>query len=1043
MFGYTYHCIIGRCLTASVVLAFFLSTAYAQNTTSYWQQEVNYKIAVTLDDKQHELTGNLQFTYHNNSPNDLPFLYIHLWPNAYKNQSSAYGQQELRNGDTDFFYSATADRGFIDQLSFTAHGKNLVFELDPQNPDIGKLLLPQPLKSKDSLVITTPFHVKIPETYSRLGHIGESYQITQWYPKPAVYDPLGWHPMPYLDQGEFYSEYGSFDVSITLPQNYVVGATGDLQNTDEQAWLEQKVAQTDTIAAFDEKDLSFPTSAATTKTLRYIQTRVHDFAWFADKRFHVQKGEVILPHSGRKVTTWAMFTNKEGNLWKKYGIEAVNDGVYHYSKHLGDYPYRQCTAVESALSAGAGMEYPNITVIGESGTPLTLKTVIVHEVGHNWFYGQLGTNERDHAWMDEGMNSYYEERYLEEKFPDRKLGDMLGMEKGLLSKLINKTGLEYYTPADYRYIIYLLTARTRQDQPIDLHSNDYTSMNYGGVVYNKTAMAMRLLEKYIGTAEFDRIMQTYYREFEFKHPYPDDFRRIVERETGKSTDWFFDELIPTTKVVDYSIKKVKRNAQKIGNTDYAEVKLHNKFGNLRAPFTLSTVKDGNIVQTIPYDGFSGTAEVLLPEGDYDQIKIDAQQLLPELNRRNNTYKLKGMCKRPAPRLRFLGGMENPNRNELYWLPALGYNVYDGFMLGLGLHNMGMPAKRFQFSILPMYAFKSKGIAGQGQISYSWYPSQLFSSVKLGVSGKTYTHGNIIGTGDFDGIFGSERYYEAPFRYYKIAPALEMTFKPKALTDKVRHSITLQHVNILKSELDCPDSLYCSVTNSIMPQGYYVNQVKYRLVNQRSINPFGAQIEWQQSKYFQKLSAEATLKVSYTQKNKGITLRLFAGTFLSKADYLPYDFRYTLGSTIGKTDYLFDHTFTGRLETEGLWSAQIAPSSTDGGFKLRSKSGQLGSSQSWLTALNINADIPKVPISLYANLGYYPHPELFGITQDFLFDTGIALKLLPNIFEIYFPIAHSKDWKTALDNSYDNYWQRITFKLNLKLSGSDIMRRLSF
>src|SRR5258706_1293944 len=166
-----------------------------------------------------------------------------------------------------------------------------------------------------------------------MGHIGESYQISQWYPKPAVYDMYGWHPIPYLDQGEFYSEFGSFDVSITLPKNYVVGATGDLQTEEEKKFLEEKIEETKNISAYP-KDSSFPKSDTETKKIRYTQNNVHDFAWFADKRFHVLKGVIKLPHERRAVTSWIMFTNSQPQLWKN-ALEYVNDATFYYSKWLG------------------------------------------------------------------------------------------------------------------------------------------------------------------------------------------------------------------------------------------------------------------------------------------------------------------------------------------------------------------------------------------------------------------------------------------------------------------------------------------------------------------------------------------------------------------------------------------------------------------------------------------------------------------------------------------------------------------------------------
>ncbi len=212
--------------------------------SQYFQQEVSYQIEVKLDDYNHILRGNEAITYKNNSKTPLNEIYMHLWPNAYKNDKTALAKQLKRNEGDKLAKADAADLGYIDSLDFKINGASSNWEYSSEHIDIAILRLENPLLPGQSLRITTPFKVTIPSgTISRLGHIGQSYQITQWYPKPAVYDQNGWNPMPYLNQGEFYSEYGSFDVKITVPANYVVGATGELQTSSEIIFLNEKVAE--------------------------------------------------------------------------------------------------------------------------------------------------------------------------------------------------------------------------------------------------------------------------------------------------------------------------------------------------------------------------------------------------------------------------------------------------------------------------------------------------------------------------------------------------------------------------------------------------------------------------------------------------------------------------------------------------------------------------------------------------------------------------------------------------------------------------------
>ena len=583
------------------VLGLFLWAVAIQSMSAQsWQQQVDSDIRVTLDDQAHRLHGDIQITYHNNSPETLDFVWMHLWPNAYRNGKTAMAKQHYRDGDMFMFYAMSRDLGGIDSLAFTSAGQTLAWEPHPEHIDIAKVTLPVPLAPGESVEIATPFRVDLPSgSISRLGHVGESYQITQWYPKPAVYDEDGWHPMPYLSQGEFFSEYGTFDVRITLPSNYTVGATGDFvpgseNNNTELKRLAQLVEETETWVTkggWNDATNDFPASSEDMKTLHFRQSQVHDFAWFADKRYKVLKGEVTLPGDGRAVTTWAMFTPEEGELWQK-APEYLHDATYYYSLWNGDYPYNQVTAVDGTISAGGGMEYPNVTVIGRSGSDSGLETVIVHEVGHNWFYGILGSNERENAWMDEGINSFNETRYLLTKYgEDKDISLLLGGEGNLAQR---------FELDDFQYkwideLSYLFPARFGADQPIQCHSNSLTQLNYGAIIYKKTAAAFAMLQSHLGTERFDAAMQLYFDTWKFRHPSPKDLQVSMEKSTGEDLSWFFEDWIQTTKRND--LKLVSVNAKSSGPATFRGIKVRN-VGELSSSARVSGLVGDSVVAVV-------------------------------------------------------------------------------------------------------------------------------------------------------------------------------------------------------------------------------------------------------------------------------------------------------------------------------------------------------------------------------------------------------------------------------------------------------------
>ena len=522
-------------LLAALVLFFCqLLTANCQ-PADYWQQQVNYTINVSLNDKEHSLQGFEKIEYINNSPDTLTFIWFHIWPNAYKTDKTAFSDQLLENGNTKFYFSSKEQKGYINRLDFKVNDITAKTEDHPLHIDIIKLLLSSPLLPGQKTIITTPFNVKLPYNFSRGGHDGDSYQITQWYPKPAVYDKIGWHPMPYLDQGEFYSEFGSFDVSITVPENYVVAATGELQNDpdsyrEEKKWLKERSTFTWTPVKKRIKKGStvktviqrFPVSSTDIKTLRFKQDKVHDFAWFADKRFIVDHDTCQLL-SGKIIDVYSYYTPAAKKYWSK-SISYSKDAIRTRSQWIGEYSYNVVSVVQGPESFGGGMEYPTITVISPEKNVKILEYTIAHEISHNWFYGVLGSNERQYPWMDEGFNTYYDNRYSEWKHGAK--GEFEFGAGSVPIKNIEKIGFE-------------TMAAKKKDQPINTPSEELTQLNYGLVAYYKTGAWLEYAESIIGKEAFDKAMQEYYRQWQFKHPQPEDFKKVLETTSGKSLDSAF------------------------------------------------------------------------------------------------------------------------------------------------------------------------------------------------------------------------------------------------------------------------------------------------------------------------------------------------------------------------------------------------------------------------------------------------------------------------------------------------------------------------
>ena len=988
---------LGRCRRQrglSVLFIFFPFSLFAQD---YFQQEVNYEIHVSLDDEQHQLHASESIEYINNSSSTLTFIWFHIWPNAYKDGKSALAKQMRQDDDLELYFSNYRDRGWIDSLDFQVNGQKARMEIDHRNQDICRIFLNEPLLPGERITITTPFRVQIPKgIFSRLGHLDQAYQITQWYPKPAVYDKNGWHQMPYLGQGEFYSEFGTFDVHITLPENYVVGATGDLVNAEKElAWLDEKARATEAIQEFNYNDLSFPKSSSNTKTLHYHQEKVHDFGWFADKRYHVLKGEVALPKSGKKVTTWAMFTNNEADLWKN-SIEYLNDATYYYSLWVGDYPYNHVTAVDGVLSEGGGMEYPNVTIIGESGDAVSLEEVIMHEIGHNWFYGMLASNERDHPWIDEGLNSFIESRYMKRKFPNLMVRDVYGGRK-LVDLGMKWAGIYNMKHSSLSQHIYNVAARANTDQPIELPANDYTSTNYGSIVYVKTAYAFNYLMAYLGEDKMDEIMSAYFRKWKFKHPQPEDFEAVAIEVSGDSLKWFFDGVIRSADKMDYSVARLERE------TDKVRLKIMNH-GNVDGPFPISALRGQDTISTQWFSGTRTSEWIEVDCADCDRIVVDAYEVIPDINRKNNTMRVKGAFRKVEKlQPRFVFYFENPYRSQFALSPTIGWNTYDGFMLGGAIYNDILPDNKFSYMIMPMYAFKSKTITGSGRISYTFHQNQRYPNVTVGLEGQRFNVGRVW------------PYYNPTDKFSPQVPRnllrqfVRFDFLPNKRRSNTEHSFRLRN------------------TTYFTEQGEMVRnipQMTYHWKSQFSphIGELNADLHWLNNEA--KLSLEAIYRFKF-KKGYGIRARFFAGKFFMRSSTLGFNFR--MNSFLEYQDYLYDGTFIGRNPGNGFLEQQIMEA--DGGFKSRMR---IGSSNDWIVALNLSSTIYRwIPLEFFASVGTYAQAKnAFPGSQLFLAEFGVSVIVVRDVLEVHFPFLYSKDIREDVKLNTSNYGQQIRFTFNL-------------
>ena len=957
----------------------------------YFQQKTAYTIAVTLNDRTHELSAFESVDYTNNSPDTLQFVYFHLWPNGYSNNNTDLAKQLFTSKGKERLFNDPALRGYIDSLDFKVNLQHVNWELLPNQPDICRIVLNKPLYPGASITISTPFHVKIPKgVTSRLGHIGESYQISQWYPKPAVYDRTGWHQMPYLDQGEFYSEFGSFDVRITLPDNYIVGATGDLQDKPEMAMLDKLAEDTTWISASKKETVIFPPSSAHLKTIHFTGNNIHDFAWFADKRFHVLKGSVILPKSGKQVNTWLMFTNQQADLWKN-AIPYINHAILDFSSWIGDYPYNSFTAVQSALNAGLGMEYPGITVIGLTKDGYSLDKVIAHEAAHNWFYGALASDERRYPFMDEGMTTSYEVRYLTGRYPDKKLWEnYLSKEKQAKFFHVDKIPMERMMEYEW-----LIAARSNMEQPANLSSTDYSEMNYTLIPYNKAAISFNYLRAYLGDALFDTIIRDYYHQWKFKHPQPEDLRREFESHTDKELRWFFDDLLGTTERLDYKMVRIENKKLLVRNA-----------GELASPLLIAGMINDSVCIRQWVDGFKGEKWVELPTGNYTEFKIDPDHVMPEVDRYNNNIRTTGLFPKADPvQPQLLFSLEDQEKHSLMYIPVVNWNQENGFMVGLALHNGFLIPKPLEYLIMPFYTFNNSKFAGYGKVSYNITPyNKLIRLAKVTLEGTQF------------GAPGDRS-------YHKIMAGLDIYFRPDIVTNPLRQRAYGQY--ILASDLFQVENIGNDKLNQFLLLGYEIQKVSL-------VNPWNLLLSVESGSAFQKTSVDFDYKQSYTGRDNGLEIRLFAGAMLSNTSSHSF---YSLAPSgrSGREQYLYDGVYPDRFSIfpSTFFSRQMTVS--EGGL-VSPVNERLGYSN-WLVSLSLSSNLPgkigHIGVKPFVNLLLNDHGLGGTDNSPFFGEAGIKVGLW-NLFEVHFPLLVTGNIQTIAPLVKDRL--RIVFNLDFSKQG---------
>ena len=502
-----------------LTLLFCANLMYAQQADR-WQQRVEYQMEIDVDVEKHQYDGKQTLTYYNNSPDELDRVFYHLFFNAFQ-PGSMMDVRSRTIADADRRVGSRISKlkeneiGYIRVSSLSQDGEAVDYE------EVGTILevdLAKPIPPGGKTTFVMEWKAQVPRQIRRSGWMsreGVEFSMTQWYPKLCEYDYMGWHANPYIGR-EFHAPWGDFDVKITIDKDYLIGGTGYLQNPNE-------------IGHGYETEDDFTPTEAETLTWHFVAPDVHDFAWAADPDYVHTQAQVP---DGPTLHFFYQPGEKTNENWSKLPDYTVQTFEY-ISKNHGEYPYKQYTVIQGG---DGGMEYPMATLItGERGLT-SLVGVTVHEVYHTWYQMLMASNESLYAWMDEGFTSYSSNRLMKILF------DIPGDNQ------------------ERSYAGYFRIAESGIEEPMTGHADHFnTNAAYGTASYSKGAVFMHQLSYVIGQEALDRGLLAYYDQWKFKHPNPNDFIRVMEKESGLELDWYLQQFTTTTRQIDYTINSVKKD----------------------------------------------------------------------------------------------------------------------------------------------------------------------------------------------------------------------------------------------------------------------------------------------------------------------------------------------------------------------------------------------------------------------------------------------------------------------------------------------------
>ena len=922
-----------------------LSFLFAFLATAVLQAQHTIKLTANLDAENKTLTVDQDLTYFNQTNDTINALVLNDWMNAYSDKNSYLGKRFSDEFVRSFHFAPEKELGNTNSIVILDDNNQVVNWSRPQGQvDLLEIALTEKILPYEKKVLHLSYQVKIPsDRFTKYGYdaTNESFKLRDWYLVPARYENHQFIQYSNADTDDIANGICDYELIVNVPSSYKVNS--DLTETS-QTKIDERVSYA--FSGKERLDISL-----------YIETKL--------KFYSYQNDEV------------EVVTNLESNNLTDIQKALMIDRVVNYVReNVGKYPFEKITVSE--VDYGRNPYYglnqlPGFINVFQDEFVYELKFLKTYV--NNFLKTSMRVDSRKDNWVYDGFQVYLMIKYMEENREGMKM--LGGLSRLKVLQGFNIINLDFNEQYSY---FYLFMARKNLDQPLTNSKDSLIRFNEKIASKYRAGLSLNYLDHYLEEQIVSKSIMNFYTRSATQFSSSSDYEKLLKQGTSRDIDWFFKSIIGTRDLIDFSFKKVSKTKDSITFT------IKNRTGT-NVPIPVYGLKNKKIVFKKWYNNIKKDSTFTVDRQDADKIVINYNNEAPEFNRRNNWHSLKRFFGNNRPyKFVLFKDIEDPNSNQIVYVPSITYNLYDGISPGIRFNNKTLLNKPFNYDINPVYSPNTGSIRGLSSFSFNQFmrDRRLFY-IRYGLSTSYFN-------------------YAPDASFFKINPNLSFNFRDNDFRKNDRQTLVFRYNMVQKQESKIV------LDNNI--ENYSIFNFKYIASKQELVNFSNFQTDTQISSSFGKVSAEINYRRLF-RNNRQFNFRLFAGSFLyDKTDSGTFNFGL---STLN--DYLFEQELLGRSEKSGIFSQQFIMG--DGGFKSKVLPESVNK---WLVTTNVSFNVWNW-IEIYGDLGLVKNSTT---PEKFVYDNGIRFNLVPDYFEFYFPIYSNNGWEIA----QDNYGEKIRIVITI-------------